>query len=92
MSRYTEDAIALLSMQTNSYMRNPTLLYSKEISKQYDTAAQNLADTQKIAARDLHERIWNHYTPAKCLFEALTRNPDPYKNSPPLGTILKTEH
>jgi hypothetical protein len=90
VSRYTEDAGTLLSMQTENYMRSPGLLYSKEIQKQYNMAVQNLANAPKTAARDLHERIWNHFTPAKCVRESLAWNPDPYKDSLPLKEILRT--
>lgn len=45
--------------------------------------------TPKKAVHDLHERIWNQYTPAGCLWEALVWNPDPYKGSPPLKDMLK---
>ena len=39
--------------------------------KRFNEAIQKLSDAPKNATRDLHEEIWNHYSPAKCLWEAL---------------------
>ena len=46
----------------------------------------DFADPRKALSL-LHERIWNQYTPARCLWEALAWNPDPYKGSPTLKEI-----
>lgn len=58
-------------------------------SKRVDRALQDVSDAPKNAVHDLHEKIWNHYTPAGCFWEALAWNPNPYKGSPPLKDIPK---
>ena len=58
-------------------------------SAAFEQITKSVIEAPKRAIGDLHERIWNHYTPAGCLWEALAWNPDPYKGSPPLKDILK---
>ena len=104
VNRYTDNAITLLSMVSKNYMSSQKFYEemfmrgilekeaaatAKESQKQFDRALQDLSDAPKNAARDLHQKISNHYTPAKCLWEGLAWNPDPYKGSPPLKDILK---
>ena len=62
---------------------------AEDSSKRVDRALQDVSDAPKNAVHDLHEKIWNHYTPAGCFWDALAWNPDPYKGSPPLKDILK---
>lgn len=58
-------------------------------SKLVDRALQDVSDAPKNAVHDLHEKIWNHYTPAGCFWEALAWNPNPYKGSPPVKDVPK---
>lgn len=78
VNRYRDNALELLL----SMGKTPSL----GIMGQF---VEGLRDAPKNAVHDLHERIWNHYTPAGCLWEALAWNPDPYKGSPPLRVIRK---
>ncbi len=110
VSRYTEDAMALLSMVTGQEQKvsDRSLRVLKEATTGGELAKQEAAlasleastkriaemtlyvlDAPKKAFHDLHEKIWNHYTPAGCFWEALAWNPNPYKGSPPVKDILK---
>jgi hypothetical protein len=59
--------------------------------KFYDEAYRDFIDAPKRAVHDLHENIWNHYSPARCLWEATAWNADPYKGSPSLKDMLKAK-
>ena len=81
VNRYYEDAIARIEFFSS--------FKNAAAGKLIDEIYKELADAPKRAAHDLHERIWDHYTPAQCLWGALAWNPDPYKGSSPLKDILK---
>lgn len=58
-------------------------------AKSFEKSSRDFLDARKRAVYYLHERISNDYTPAKCLWEVLVWNADPYRDSPLLEDDLK---
>jgi len=50
---------------------------------------KDVLDAPRTAVHELREKIWNHYTPAECFWEALAWNPDPYKGFPSAKDTFK---
>jgi hypothetical protein len=85
----------ILEARQRPYVVNRYTDDSVELVLRFGTAAllsivENAGHAPKRAVRDLHERIQNHYTPARCVWEAMAWNPDPYKESPSLRDMFKT--